>query len=45
MAVFITQQQYANYSDFITVIRNSPRLPILISQTAVIGDTGSAAVL
>jgi len=39
MEVFITEQQCASYSDFITVSRNAPRLPVLISQTAVIGDT------
>jgi hypothetical protein len=40
MAGFITEEQCAIYIDFITVSRNAPRLPILTSQTAVIGDTG-----
>jgi len=39
MTVFITEEQCPSYSDFNTVSRNAPRLPILISQTAVNGDT------
>jgi hypothetical protein len=40
MTGFITEDQYASYSDFIAVIRNALQMPILISQTAVIGGTG-----